>query len=78
MKKTNIYQDRKNLHEFFKENYYIYQEFMNKSNHEIYKIYKDFEESYSEIFTDINMMIAEFIHHCHKCKTCKSYIFDIF
>ena len=67
MKKTNIYQNRKNLHEFFKKNHYIYQEFMNESNHKIYRIYKDFEESYSEIFADVNMMITESIHH--DCKT---------
>ncbi len=65
----NIYQDKKNLHEFFKEDHYIHQESMNESSHEVYKIYKNLKESYSKIFTDINMMIAESIHHCHKCKT---------
>src|SRR5947207_10321827 len=68
MKKINIYQDRKNLHEFFKKNHYIHQEFINESNHEIYKIYKNLKKSYSEIFIDVNMMIIEFIHHCHECK----------
>src|SRR5207248_410488 len=69
MKKTDIYQDRKNLHEFFEENHYIHQESINESSHEIYRIYKDFKESYSEIFADINMTIAESTHHCHECKT---------
>ena len=46
----------------------IYQEFINKSDHEIYKIYKDSEKSYLEIFIDINMMIIESTHYCHKCK----------
>ena len=69
IKKMNVYQDKENLHEFFEENHYIHQEFMNESSHEVYKIYEDSEESYSEIFTDINMMIAESTHHCHKCKT---------
>src|SRR5204863_10150792 len=62
-------QNRKNLHEFFEENYYIHQELMNESDHEIYKVYKNSEEFYSEIFADINMMIAESIHHYHECKT---------
>ena len=69
MKKTNIYQDRKNLHEFFKKDHYIHQEFMNEFSYEVYRIYEDSEESYSEIFADINMTIAESIHHCHECKT---------
>ena len=69
MKKTDVYQDRENLHEFFKENHYIHQEFMNESSHEVYRVYKDFKESYSEIFADVNMIIAESTHHCHKCKT---------
>ena len=69
MKKTDIYQDRKNLHEFFEEDHYIHQESINESDHEVYKIYEDFKESYSEIFTDINMMIAKSTHHCHECKT---------
>ena len=64
----NIYQNRKNLHEFFEENYYIYQEFINEFSHEIYKAYEDSEESYSEIFTDINMTIAESTHYCYECK----------
>ena len=68
MKKMNIYQDKKNLHEFFEKDHYIHQESMNESSHEIYRIYEDFKESYSEIFTDINMIIAESIHHCHECK----------
>ena len=68
-KKTNIYQDKENLHEFFKENHYIHQEFMNESSHEVYKVYKDFKESYSEIFADVNMTIAESTHYCHECKT---------
>ena len=51
MKKTDIYQDKENLHEFFKEDHYIYQEFMNEFNHEIYRIYKDSEESYLKIFS---------------------------
>ena len=42
---------------------------MNESNHEIYKIYKNSEKSYSEIFADVNMIITEFTHHCHECKT---------
>ena len=69
MKKTDIYQNRKNLHEFFKKNHYIHQKFINEFNHEVYKIYKNFKKSYSEIFVDINMIITEFTHHCHKCKT---------
>src|SRR5436190_2333393 len=69
MKKTDIYQDRKNLYKFFKKNHYIHQEFMNKSDYKVYKIYKNFEKHYSEIFTDINIMIAEFIHYYHECKT---------
>src|SRR5438034_6745385 len=69
IKKTDVYQNRKNLHEFFEKNHYIYQKFMNEFNHEIYKIYENFKKSYSEIFTDINMIIAEFTHHCHECKT---------
>src|SRR5436190_3364162 len=69
IKKMNIYQDRKNLHEFFEENHYIHQEFINESNHEIYKIYKNSEKFYSEIFVDVNMIIVESTHHCHKCKT---------
>ena len=69
MKKINIYQDRKNLHEFFKKNHYIHQEFINESDHEIYKIYKNFEEYYSEIFIDVNMMIAESTHYYYECKT---------
>src|SRR5947207_8957202 len=69
MKKTDIYQDRKNLHEFFEKNHYIYQEFMNEFSHEIYRIYKNSEEFYSKIFADINMMIAESTYHCHECKT---------
>src|SRR5204863_8937955 len=68
MKKINIYQDKENLHKFFKEDYYIYQESINEFNHEIYRIYKDSEKSYSEIFADVNMMIAESTHHCHECK----------
>ena len=55
MKKTNIYQDRKNLHEFFKENYYIHQEFINEFDYEVYRIYKNFEKYYSEIFVDVNI-----------------------
>jgi len=69
IKKANIYQDKKNLHEFFKKNHYIHQEFINESSHEIYKIYKNSEESYSEIFADVNMMIIESTHHYHECKT---------
>src|SRR5438034_3725241 len=69
MKKTNVYQNKKNLHEFFKKNHYIHQEFMNESDHEIYKVYKNFEEFYSEIFIEINMIITESTHYCHKCKT---------
>ncbi len=69
MKKTDIYQDRKNLHEFFEEDHYIHQESMNESSHEVYRVYKNFKESYSEIFTDINMMIAESTHYCHEYKT---------
>ena len=42
---------------------------MNESSHEIYRIYKNSEEFYLEIFADINMMIAESTHHCHECKT---------
>src|SRR5436190_1507329 len=52
-----------------KKNYYIHQESINESSHEIYKVYKNFKESYSEIFADINMIITEFTHHCHECKT---------
>ena len=47
MKKTDIYQDRKNLYKFFKKNHYIHQEFMNKSDYKVYKIYKNFEKHYS-------------------------------
>src|SRR5436190_16762245 len=69
MKITNVYQDRKNLHEFFKKNHYIHQEFINKSNYKVYRIYKNLKKFYSEIFADINMIIAESTHYCHKCKT---------
>ena len=69
MKKTDIYQNKKNLHEFFKENHYIHQKFMNESDHEIYKIYKNFKKFYSKIFADINMMIAESTYHYHEYKT---------
>ena len=69
MKKTDIYQDKKNLHEFFKKNHYIHQEFINEFNHEIYKIYKNSKESYLKIFADINIMIAKSTHYCHEYKT---------
>ena len=69
MKKTDIYQERENLHKFFKKNHYIHQKFINESDHKVYKIYKDSEKSYLETFININMMIIEFTHHCHKCKT---------
>ena len=69
MKKMNIYQNKENLHEFFEEDHYMHQEFINESNHEVYRIYKNFEESYSEIFIDVNMIIIEFTYHYHECKT---------
>ena len=69
IEKTDIYQNRKNLHEFFKENHYMHQEFVNEFNQKVYKIYENSENSYSEIFIDVNMIIIEFIHHCYECKT---------
>ena len=70
MKKTNIYQDKKNLHEFFKENHYVHQKFVNESSQKVYKVYENFKESYSEIFTDINMIIIESTYYYYECKTC--------
>ena len=68
MKKINIYKDRKNLYKFFKEDYYIYQEFVKKSNYKVYRAYKDIKESYSKIFANINIIVAESTHYCHECK----------
>ena len=48
----------------------MHQEFVNEFNHEVYKVYENSEEFYSEIFTDINIMIIESTHYCHECKTC--------
>ena len=69
MKKTNVYQNKKNLHEFFEENHYVHQESVDESSQKVYRVYKNFKEFYSEIFTDINMMIIESTHYCYKCKT---------
>ena len=69
MKKANVYKDRENLHEFFKEDHYIHQEFVKEPNHEAYKAHKDIKESYPETFTNINMIVAESTHHYHKYKT---------
>ena len=46
---------------------------MNESNQKVYKIYKNSEKLYSEIFDNINMIITESTHHCHECKI--SFIF---
>ena len=42
---------------------------MNESDHEVYRVYENFKKHYSKIFADINMIITESTHHCHKCKT---------
>ena len=68
IKKTNIYQDRKNLYKFYKKNHYIYQKFINECNQKVYSAYKNFKEFYSKIFDDVNMIITESTHYCHKCK----------
>jgi len=70
MKKMNIYQNRKNLHEFFKENHYMHQEFVDEFSQRIYKVYENFKEFYSKFFTDVNMIIIESTYYCYECKTC--------